>query len=154
MGMIYEKIPLFYEDWSDKSSELLLKCDSEVQNICKALSMFNLTAVRTLKEHYESDTVEKMTAKIRSINSLKGLSTPSVQLDSGFIPDFSSRYFTADFPYGLAIIVQIAEMAGVDVPNCKAALEWYWKFGDKNRMFKFSDYGINNFEDFKKFYSK
>ena len=153
-GMIYKKVPLFYEEWNDKSSELLLKCDLEVQNMCKALSMFDLSAVRSLREHYESDTIEKMTAKISSIKSLKGLSTPSVKCENGFIPDFSSRYFTADFPYGLAILVQIAEMADVYVPNCKATLEWYWKFGDKNKMFKFSDYKINNFEDFKKFYSK
>ncbi|MBR5016842.1 MAG: NAD/NADP octopine/nopaline dehydrogenase family protein [Spirochaetia bacterium] len=153
-GMTYDRVPLFYEEWDNKTSELLLKCDSEVQTICKALPMFNLSAVKSLREHYEGDTVDKITNKIRSIKSLKGLKTPAVKLENGFIPDFSSRYFTADFPYGLAILVQIAEMTGVDVPNCKLTLEWYWQFGDKNNMFKFSDYGINTFEDFESFYSR
>ena len=151
-GMVYKNIPLFYEEWDNKSSELLLKCDSEVQNICNALSMFDLSAVKSLKEHYESETVEKLTDKIRSIKSLKSLATPSIKVSSGFIPDFSSRYFTADFPFGLAIIVQIAEIAGVEVPNCKETLEWYWQFSDKDKRFKYSDYGITNLKKFEKFY--
>ncbi len=34
---IYERVPLFYEEWDDESSELLFACDSEVQELCKAI---------------------------------------------------------------------------------------------------------------------
>ena len=43
----------------------------------------------------------------------------------GLIPDFDSRYFTADFSYGLVIIKQIADMFGIEVKNIDETLEWY-----------------------------
>ena len=49
-GKTYETVPLFYEEWVDESSELLLKCDAEVQNLCKAIACFDLSAVKSLKE--------------------------------------------------------------------------------------------------------
>ena len=50
-GKVYERVPLFYEEWEDKSSELLFAMDEEVQNICKALPEFDLGCVRSLKVH-------------------------------------------------------------------------------------------------------
>ncbi|MFR3264577.1 MAG: NAD/NADP octopine/nopaline dehydrogenase family protein [Blautia massiliensis (ex Durand et al. 2017)] len=35
------------------------------------------------------------------------------------MPDFNSRYFTADFSYGLVILIQIAEYVNIDVPNMR-----------------------------------
>lgn len=28
-GIYYEKVPLFYEDWTDEDAELLIRCDNE-----------------------------------------------------------------------------------------------------------------------------
>lgn len=151
-GVVYKELPLFYEEWSDESSELLIKCDEEVQDICRALPEFHLEFVKSLRVHYESPTVEAMTAKISSIPAFKGLTTPSVEVDGGLIPDFHSRYFTADFSYGLSIIKQIAVFAGVDTPNIDEVLSWYDKYRVEKGGFEYSSYGINTREDFNRFY--
>ncbi len=112
-GVIYHSVPLFYENWDDTSSELLFACDEEIQKICKTFPEFELHYVKSLREHYNSTTVEAMTKKISSIVAFKGLTTPVLKVNGGFIPDLHSRYFTADFSYGLAIIKQIADFAKV-----------------------------------------
>lgn len=151
-GLVYERLPLFYEEWDDESSNLLILCDEEVQEICRMMPDFNLVYVRSLKDHYESQTVEAMTRKISSIPSFKGLTTPSVEVEGGFIPDLYSRYFTADFSYGLTIIKQVAKFANVETPNIDATMEWYNNISIDHERFKYSDYGILTREDLEKFY--
>lgn len=153
-GVVYESMPLFYEEWDDASSELLIACDDEVQKICEALPEFELQFVKSLRVHYESPTVEAMTKKISSIAAFKGLSTPVVKVEGGVIPDLHSRYFTADFSYGLTIIKQVADFAGIRVPTIDETIEWYEGIRIEKNQFRFSDYGINSFEDFKDFYLK
>ena len=151
-GIVYDRIPLFYEEWDDASSELLLACDEEVQRICKALPELDLKYVKSLRKHYESNTVREMTNKIRSISAFKGIKTPAAEVEGGLIPDLHSRYFISDFSYGLAIIKQIAEFAGVQTPDIDETMEWYRKIAIDNNMFHFSDYGINNLEELREFY--
>lgn len=153
-GKTYESVPLFYEGWNNETSELLFKCDDEVQRICRKLKQFDLQYVRSLRIHYESQTVEAMTKKIRSISGFKGLTSPTVKTENGYIPDFDSRYFTADFSYGLAILMQIAKLAGVDTPNMSDTLNWYYGLVGKRDEFCFADYGICTLDDFIEFYSK
>lgn len=152
-GIAYSSVPLTYEDWDDASSELLLACDDELQRICSALTEFDLGGVKSLRIHYESETVEQLTKKIRSIRSLQGLETPTIRTAQGLVPDFQSRYFTADFPYGLSLLMQVASFAEVDVPNMRDTLEWYRKINSWERGFEFADYGITNREEFVEFYS-
>ena len=142
-GYVYSSVPLFYEEWNNESSELLLKCDNEVQNICKAIKQFDLSYVKSLKLHYESDTAEQLTQKITSIKSFKGLKSPVAKVENGYIPDFSSRYFTADFPFGLSILVQISNLLMLDCPYMQKTLDWYYGIVPKTKEFLFSDYGIN-----------
>lgn len=151
-GVVYKSLPLFYEEWDDASSELLFACDEEVQEICRALAEFELQHVKSLRVHYESPTIEEMTKKISSISAFKGLTTPAVEVDGGFIPDLHSRYFTADFSYGLTIIKQVSDFAGVSTPNIDATMDWYKKIAVEKEEFRFEDYGISDNEAFKKFY--
>ncbi len=151
-GIFYDKVPLFYEEWSDESSELLLRCDNEVQNICNALDALDLSYVKSLKLHYESNTAEQLTQKISSINSFKGLLSPCIQTENGFVPDFSSRYFTADFPYGLSILVQISQILQLDCPYMKRTLDWYYGIVGKEKEFSFKDYGIQTPDELISFY--
>lgn len=151
-GVVYDSVPLFYEEWDDASSELLIACDEEVQEICRALPEFELQHVKSLRTHYESPTVEAMTRKISSIAAFKGLTTPVVKVDGGVIPDLHSRYFTADFSYGLTIIKQVADFAAVKIPNIDATMAWYNNIAIVKEEFRFTDYGITDWEDFKKFY--
>ena len=45
-------------------------------------------------------------------------------VEGGYQPDFSSRYFREDFPYGLAIIHRLAHQHGVEVPHIDNVYEW------------------------------
>ena len=151
-GVFYDRIPLFYEEWNDQSSELLLKCDDEVQRICRALPEFQLNYVKSLKDHYESYTVKQMTNKISNIQAFKGIKTPSVKIGNMYIPDLHSRYFTADFSYGLAVIKQIAEFAGVKTPHIDEVISWYEAVAIEHSSFDYASYGITNKAEFKQFY--
>ena len=151
-GVKYKSVPLFYEEWDDSSSELLIACDEEVQQICRALPELELQYVKSLRAHYESPTVEAMTKKISSIAAFKGLKTPVIEVDGGFIPDLHSRYFTADFSYGLTIIKQIAEFAGVCTPNIDETMAWYKEIAVVTDEFRFQEYEIRDIETFREFY--
>lgn len=154
-GKVYKKVPLFYQEWSDETTELLFKCDEEVQELCKALKDFDLSDVKSLKIHYENDTMKGFTHKIQTIEGFQGLPTPTVKHGDGFIPDLKSRYFTADFNYGLNIFMQVAKMYGVDMPNCQKIINWYNNIKDPNfGEFSFNDYGIKTKEEFEKFYKE
>ena len=124
-GVVYPKIPLFYEDWDEDSSTTLIRCDEELQRVCQAFPGLDLSGVRPLLEHYESGDARSLTEKIRSIESFKGLTTPQVEVDGGAVPDLASRYFTADFPYGLFIIKAFALIAEVPTPAIDVLLDWY-----------------------------
>ena len=151
-GYFYDRVPLFYQEWTDESSELLLKCDNEVQNICRALKDFDLSYVKSLMLHYESETAEQLTNKICSIKSFRGLKSPCKETPNGFIPDLGSRYFTADFPYGLSILVQISKLLNLDCPNMQETLEWYYSIVPKTDEFSFANHGITTVKEFINFY--
>lgn len=152
-GKVYEKNPLFYGEWTDESSERLLECDAEHQNMLRLLDEMDLTAVKSLVEHYDnSDTPEKLTRKMQSIKSLHNLTSPMKKVEHGWIPDFESRYFTADFPYGLAIIEEIGELLGADIPQIRKTMSWYReKTGNCNRL-ELKEFGIKSKEDIYEFY--
>lgn len=144
---VYERNPLFYGEWDDKSSAALLACDGELQEMIKVMKELDLSNVRSLKHHYESETAEMMTRKLCSIKSLHNLTSPMKQVEGGWKPDFQSRYFTADFPYGLAIIEELADILDCDTPNIKDTMGWYRRVtGDESRL-ELQKYGILNIED-------
>lgn len=129
-GKIYDRNFLFYEEWTDESSEMLIACDEELQRICSEYKGLDLREVKSLKEHYESDTKEKMTAKISNIRAFKGIGSPMKKVEGGYIPDKESRYFKEDFLYGLCIIKAFGEIAEISTPNIDKVLKWYEKFAD------------------------
>lgn len=151
-GVTYDTVPLFYEEWDDASSELLIACDEEVQKICQSLPIFKLSDVKSLRSHYESPTVEAMTKKLSSIKAFKGLATPTIEQEGKLIPDLHSRYFTADFSYGLAIIKQVADFANVKTPYIDSTMNWYRSIAIEKEEFRFEDYGIKDRDSFERFY--
>ena len=64
-------------------------------------------SVPSLLTYYESTDVSSLTRKIRSINAFHGILAPMRQIPEGYVPDFTSRYFTEDFPFGLRFIRQL-----------------------------------------------
>lgn len=136
-GVTYSKQILFYEEWTDESSGVLIDCDDELKKLCDEIPL-NLDAVISLKEHYGSTTEKSMTKKIRSIDAFKGLTSPMIKARGGWIPDFNSRYFTSDFSYGLKIIKDIAELFEVQTPNINKVWNWYAEINpqDPIKVFK------------------
>ncbi len=123
-GNTYPRQILFYEEWTDHSSRVMLKCDEELQALCNAIPM-DLYAVRSLREHYESDTPEKMTQKISGIAAFKGITAPMKENAEGWAPDFTSRYFEADFAYGLKVILDLCKAFGISAPTIEQVWKWY-----------------------------
>lgn len=75
-----------------------------------------------------------------------------MKVDGEVIPDLQSRYFTADFSYGLTIIKQVADFAGVQTPNIDDTMAWYKNIAIEKEEFWFADYGITDRGAFNKFY--
>ena len=116
--------PLFYGEWSASASHWLIRCDEELQHLLSRIPL-DLHEVISLKRHYESDTEEAMTNKLRSIRSLHDILSPMIEDNGRFRIDWDSRYFQADFPFGLAIIRGIAELFACPTPAIDAVLSWY-----------------------------
>lgn len=153
-GKVYERVPLFYQEWNDETTKLLFACDEEVQALCSKLTDFDLSEVRSLKEHYENDTVEGFTHKIQSIVGFRGLLTPMVKTGSGYIPDLNSRYFTADFNFGLNVILQTASLFGIEMKNCSKIMNWYKEIAVVTKEFSFESNGITDVAVFDNFYKQ
>ncbi len=143
----------FYEEWDDSASKLLIECDEELHKIFKYLPFFDLSGVSSIKAHYESNTIEDLTKKIRSISSFKGIYFPmKTNSDNRYVPDFSSRYFKSDFSFGLSIFVQLSELLNIQTPCMTSIWNWYKKISLDQDFFKFSNYGIYCSRDFFNFY--
>lgn len=153
-GKVYDHIPLFYEEWDEESSKLLLASDDEVQKICRALPELKLHYVKSLRDHYEASTPAAMAQKLASIPAFKGIATPSVRIEKGLIPDLHSRYFTADFSFGLSIIQQIAMFAEVSTPTINETMDWYNQIKVEREEFRYSDYHITDRKSLVAFYSR
>lgn len=135
-GTVYPRNFLFYEEWTQQASEMLIACDAELQELCKTIPL-DLSAVVSLRKYYESPTPEAMTKKISGIKAFKGLVSPMVQCAGGWVPDFNSRYFSTDFPYGLKLIKDLAGVFGVATPNIDAVWNWYAEFDPKHAVSAF-----------------
>ena len=144
-GKEYEKNPFFYREWDDSSSEMLISCDQELQTLCKAFSKLNLKGVKSLCEHYESYTVDSMTKKISTITAFKDLVSPLKKTETGWIPDFSSRYFKSDFSYGLKIIKDIAGLTSVPISNINRIWDWYITTTGDTEYFSLEDMDLEDF---------
>lgn len=152
VGKTYPENILFYETWDDESSELLIKCDEELQKLCDKIP-FDLREVKSLKDHYESYTVSSMTNKISNIPAFIGLTSPMIQNDEGvWVPDFKSRYFVSDFSYGLKIIIEIAKLYNTPTKNLEYVWNWFVNLENPKNYFSLKKYNINSKEQFEKYY--
>lgn len=165
MNSLYSTNPFFYGEWDIESSKNLIACDNELQEIKKALLPLDLEEVQSLLVHYDSHDDISLTKKISSIPSLSTLKSPMTETNKGYKVDYSSRYFTADFPDGIVIIKSIALLCDVHTPMMDKIIFWYQKMTNKV-YFKDSktfgkdivecncpqNYGISNLMDFINYY--
>ena len=122
-GECFDHNILFYEEWSIRASELLIAMDNELFALldCLPVTPGYLTPIL---EYYESYDAESLTRKIRSIKGFRGITSPMLQTDDGWVPDFGSRYFTEDFPYGLRFIKEEAARHCVETPTMDLVYDW------------------------------
>lgn len=132
-SQIYKEIPGFYSSWNDESSQLLIACDHEFHRILEALPV-RIEPIPTLLSYYESHNAASLTRKIRSITAFKDIPTPMKETESGYVPDFASRYFTEDFPFGILIIKSMAEILHIDTPHIDKVLLWGQRMLEKEYL--------------------
>lgn len=114
---------MFYADWTDDASQTIMEMDREFMALLHKLNVRE-GAIPSLLDYYESTDASSLTRKIRSIEAFKSIKAPMVQVPGGWLPDFSSRYFTEDFPYGLAILRRLAASRDVEAPTIEKVASW------------------------------
>ena len=112
----FKKEILFYEEWDDMSSKILLEMDREFMALIDKLQLKN---IRSLKEHYGVKNVQEMTKKMSNIKAFKGIKVPLKLEDGHYLFDFYSRYFQEDIGHDLFYIQKVAEANAVDIPTIK-----------------------------------
>lgn len=122
-GTVFPEQGRFYAEWTDEASEILLKMDSEFMELLDTLNI-RRGVIPSLLEYYESSDARSLTEKIRSIIAFKPILSPMIRVEGGWIPDFSSRYFTEDFPFGLKIIKDLAEENRVTTSVIDKVYRW------------------------------
>lgn len=172
-GMSWKEHLSFYKNWDELSSEMLIGCGDELKQCFDKLNHYNLNGIALPREHYEictvegKDDVEKMTNKIRSLIYLKDYAPMCKQDDGTFIPDFKSRYFVEDFPFGLAVLRAFCKACEVEAPHMDKVLLWYDKIynagfyvdgkfegeGLKNIPIP-QNYGIKTIKDIEQYYDR
>ena len=122
-GTVYTRNPQFYAEWTLEASALLLQMDDELQQLLKALGLKD-GGIPPVLDYYESKDANSLTQKLRSIKAFQNIVSPMKVVEGGFIPDFSSRYFTEDFPYGMRFIVETAQKYKVSIPIIERTYQW------------------------------
>ncbi len=122
-GVVYSRVPLFYEEWTEEAAELYISMDNELQTLLEQLPV-RKGSIATALDYYESTDAPSLACKLRSIEAFKGIRAPMKEVEGGFVPDLQSRYFTEDFPYGLAIVHRLAHQKGIESPTTDMIYNW------------------------------
>lgn len=122
-GEVYDHNILFYKEWTVEAAQVIIDMDEEFMRLLDALPVTK-GAIPSLLEYYESRDAESLCRKIRSIAAFQNITSPMKEVQGGWVPDFASRYFTEDFPYGLTFIKQLAEQKGVATPVIDRVYAW------------------------------
>ena len=122
-GIVYHRNPQFYAEWTPEASALLIQMDEEFQHLLMVLGL-RPGCIPTVLGYYESTDAESLTNKLHDIKAFQGISSPMKEVPNGFIPDFTSRYFTEDFPFGMRFIVETAHTHHVPIPTIEDVYRW------------------------------
>lgn len=122
-GTPYDHHILFYKEWDTPSAQKLIDMDNEFFSLLEVLPV-RKGIIPPLLEYYESFNAESLAKKISSIPAFLSITAPMIQTDQGWIPDFSSRYFTEDFPFGLKYIKDLSTQHNISTPHIDQVLSW------------------------------
>lgn len=119
---VYDHNILFYKEWTDEASQMLIDMDAEFFLLLDKLGVHSLP---TLLDYYESTDAASLTKKISSIPAFQTITSPMKQVNGGWVADFESRYFTEDFPYGLRFIYELAKENLINCHNIDLVYQWW-----------------------------
>lgn len=122
-GRVWPRMIKFYEEWTVEAAEMLIKMDDEFFSLLKVLPVTE-GYLPTILEYYESKDAESLARKLSTIQGFKGIDSPMVQTEEGWVPDFESRYFAEDFPYGLHYIWYLAHEHNIPCPTIDIVYNW------------------------------
>lgn len=122
-GEVYDHNILFYKEWTEEASQTIIDMDAEFMKLLSVLPV-SKGAIPSLLEYYESCDAKSLCTKISSIPAFQNITSPMKKLDEGWVPDFGSRYFTEDFPFGLSFIKRLAEEKGISTPVIDKVYSW------------------------------
>lgn len=132
----YKENVLFYETWDDKSAELADGISNERCGVWKEIvkrtggSAGKDEDVKNIREYifqcYGKAIADPSTTKgVFSTNDgYKGFRCPMKEVEGGFVPDFTNRYFTEDFPESFAIYKGLADLVDYPTPVMDACFFW------------------------------
>ncbi|MFZ7102515.1 MAG: NAD/NADP octopine/nopaline dehydrogenase family protein [Peptococcaceae bacterium] len=143
-GESYPEHLLFYQGVNEEIAAVLAKMSEEIQEIKKAVELeapdISLRGVKTLKQWlldtYQSS-IRDNSSLVKAFTSNKaydGLKAPMIKKESGYLPDFSSRYLTEDVPAGLVVTKAIAEICIIATPMIDQVLDTVSKWIDKEYL--------------------
>lgn len=122
-GEAISNCSLFYQEWDDSSSQIIIDMDQEFMKLLSHLPV-DKKQIPPLLYYYESQDAISLTKKISSIPAFQNILSPMKETDKGWIPDFGSRYFTEDFPFGLRYIKEMAEKLSISTPVIDKVYNW------------------------------
>lgn len=122
-GTAYDRPLLFYREWTAEAAQLLIEMDEEFMRLLQVLPV-TPGAIPPLLTYYESHDAPSLAAKLRSIEAFQTITAPMRQTQEGWVPDFQSRYFTEDFPYGLRWIVELATQHQLSLSRIFEVYAW------------------------------
>ena len=101
------------------------QADRELLTLCSCCPCMEIGKdIIPVLDYYESRNAVELTKKIQSIPSFHGVKAPMTRRKQGWIPDFSSRYFTEDVPLVTKPICCLAEQLNIPVPTLQTFVEW------------------------------
>ena len=122
-GELYDHNIFFYKEWTDEASQTIIDMDKEFMTLLDCLPV-DKKHIPSLLEYYESTDATSLTRKISNIPAFQPIGSPMKEVEGGWIPDFESRYFTEDFPYGLRIIKDLSTKYKVETPVIDKVYAW------------------------------
>lgn len=137
----YPEVPFFYTTVDDIAADNMDRLSSEIQlikySILSKYPRLNLKAVLPLGDRIISqygDMVKDRT-NLRTIftsnTGYKLMKIPMVKEKEGYMVNVKARIFTEDIPFGLCVLLDLAEMLNIRVPYIVQAIEWHQKLMGK-----------------------
>lgn len=163
-GMAYEN-EFFYEDWTDEASSIVLKCEKEMSKFIEQLKNIDKRGMHTVFKYFGAETVSEYTKKMKEFPAFKGIKSPVKFEKNRYIPDFESRYFLEDIPYGLVLYKSFFKLSNYKSEEIDKLIEFFQKYLNKDYIdkngdlgedakdvLKPQDVGINTIEELEEFY--